>query len=90
LTELKDYRDLAADWYQDSATVFDEMIRPRIPAKTIEELQRQLDEVKNKSENLASTVNSLNDMDRELRKRYKVTPSVDSNRLQKFAKANAI
>jgi hypothetical protein len=72
LSDVHEYRDLTIDWYHDAALIFDEMIRPRAPAKTIEELQRQLDQVKNRSETLASTMSSLSAMDHDLRKRYNI------------------
>ncbi|PWU02169.1 MAG: hypothetical protein C5B53_01990 [Candidatus Melainabacteria bacterium] len=77
LSDLKEYRDLTIDWYHDAALVFDDMIRPRTPANTIEELQRQLEQVKSRSENLSSTLPNLIAMDRDLRKRYKVAHNSD-------------
>jgi hypothetical protein len=70
LKDLKEFRDLASDWYRDSADVLQDMVRPREPAKTIEELQDQLKEVKNRSENLATTVTALKEMSQSLRKQY--------------------
>lgn len=86
LTDVKQYRDLTADWYQDSAAVYADLIRPRTPAKTIEELQGQLDEVKKRSENLAATIGTLNNMDQELRKHYKVHLAVQDDALQQYVK----
>jgi hypothetical protein len=86
LPELTQYRDLTADWYRDAADVFDEMIRPRDPAKTIEELERQLNEVQNKSHTLDGTIASLKDMDRDLRHRYKVNQNDKEDALQKYVK----
>lgn len=84
LSDLREYRDLTADWYHDAACVFDEMIRPRTPAKTIEELQRQLDSVAKQSATLTTTASSLAAMDRDLRKRYKVELSGQNDELQKY------
>lgn len=82
--DLKEYRDLSADWYRDAAMVYDDLIRPREAAKTIEELKRQLDEVQSRSNSLGSTIANLNAMDAELRKQYKVHASSQDDALQQF------
>ena len=86
LSDLKQYRDLTADWYQDSAAVFDDLIRPRRPAKTIEELQGQLNDIKSRSATLANTIASLNNMDQSLRKEYKVHLAIQDDALQQYVR----
>lgn len=72
LSDVRQYRDLTIDWYHDAAQIFDELIRPRAAAKTIEELQRQLDQIKSSSATLASSMTNIGAMDQDLRKRYSV------------------
>jgi len=82
--DLKEYRDLSADWYHDAAIVYDDMIRPRTPAKTIEKLHRQLDEVKKRSQTLVSMTSSLGSMEQELKKQYKVRMVKQDNALDQY------
>jgi hypothetical protein len=84
MTDLKQFRDLTADWYHDSAGVFDDLIRPRPPAKTIEELQDQLNEIKNRSDNLSTTLVALDEMHDSLCKQYKANSPLHTDAFQKF------
>jgi hypothetical protein len=84
MSDAKDFRDLTADWYSDAAVIYDDLIRPRVPAKSIEELKRQLDEVGSRSQSLSSTIATLNAMDAELRKKYKVPGALSEDALQQF------
>jgi hypothetical protein len=69
---LKDYRDLSAGWYADVALLYEDMIRPRRPAKTIEELDGQVHEIEVRSDQLAAQKKNLSQMDISLRKTYSV------------------
>jgi hypothetical protein len=84
MSDVKEYRDLMADWYQDSAAVYNDLIRPRPPAKTIEDLQEELDAVKKRSEGLANNMANLKAMDRQVREAHKVPMSVEGDAVQKF------
>jgi len=83
---LKEYRDLTADWYSDVAGVFVEMIRPRPPAKTIEQLQESLNEFKNRQNSLVATLTNLQGMDRSLREKYRVHLSIPDDPLQQYVR----
>ncbi len=85
MSDIKEYRDLLADWFQDSAGIYIDLIRPRPPAKTIEDLQEELDSVKKRAEGLGSTMLSLKSMDREIRAAHKVPASIEDDEVQKFA-----
>jgi len=87
LADVKQYRDLTADWYHDAAIIYDDLIRPRQPAKTIEQLEGELNEVKKRSENLAATIATLNAMDQDLRKQYKVHLAIQDDALQQYVKS---
>ena len=56
MSDVKEYRDLVADWYQDAAGIYIDLIKPRTPAKTVEDLQEELDAVKKRSESLANNI----------------------------------
>lgn len=84
--DVKEYRDLMADWYQDAASVYRDLIRPRPPAHTIEDLADQLEVVKKRSESLAENITSLKAMDRSLRKQYNVNLSLQDDIIQQFVR----
>ena len=83
-TELKEYISLTSEWYADSAQVFEDLIKPRKPANTIEELQEALDEIKSRSDNLSKTKSSLMSMDLSLRKTYNVHIAKQDDALQQY------
>lgn len=83
---LKDYRDLSAGWYADVALLYEDMIRPRKPARTIEELQSQVDEIKTRSDQLAAQRKNLAQMDISLRKRFSVHLAEQTDALQQYVK----
>jgi hypothetical protein len=87
MTDVKEYRDLMADWYEDAASVYQDLIRPRPPAKTIEDLHEQLDAIKKRSEGLANNIGNLKNMDRELRQHYHVQPALQDDAVQQFARS---
>ncbi len=87
LSDIKEYRDLMADWYEDAAEVYLDLIRPRPAAKTIEDLQEQLDAVKKRSEGLANNISNLKNMDRELRQRYNIQPALQDDAIQQFVRS---
>ncbi len=86
--ELKTYRDLRADWYQDAAGIYEDLIRPCHPAKTIEELQDQLQGISKRADGLKTSGDQLNAMDVSLREQYKVHPPKEDDGLQKFISGN--
>lgn len=72
LPGVKEYRDLTADWYGDAAGVYEDLIKPRRPSKTMEELDATLDEIKTRAESLSRTNANLKNMDSSLRRTYRV------------------
>lgn len=70
--DVKEYRTLISDWYDDAALVFEDMIRPRPPANTMEELESQLNDIKQRGQSLARSNSDLGKLDKSLRKTYKV------------------
>lgn len=83
---LKEYSDLTADWYMDAAQIYEDLITKRPPAKTVEDLDEQLDEVLQRSRALKETSKSLKAMDDELRNKYRVHYRKDQDSLQRFIK----
>jgi len=86
-SDVKEYRDLMADWYQDAASVYAELIRPRPPARTIEDLQEQLDAIKKRSESLGDNIANLKAMDQSLRQHYQVHPALQDDAIQQFVRS---
>ena len=83
--EAKDYRDLMADWYNDSALVYEDMIRPRPAARTKEELNSMIQDVKDRSETLKSNSAKLAQMDSDIRLRHTVQPPKYDDALDTYA-----
>lgn len=71
-SDVKEYRTLISDWYDDAALVFEDMIRPRPPANSMEELETQLNDIKQRGQALARSNTDLANLDKSLRKTYKV------------------
>jgi hypothetical protein len=78
---LKDYKDLTADWYQDTAQVFTDYIRPRKPARTIEELEDQVKEAKSHEKGLVKTKSRIVEMEASIRSKYKVPTTAQMTKL---------
>lgn len=70
--DLKDYLEMNANWFDDTAEIYDELLKPRQPAKTQEELDEQLQEIRTKAQGLKRTKEQLRSFDTEIRKQYKV------------------
>jgi hypothetical protein len=84
---LKDYRDLSAGWYADVALLYEDMIRPRKPSKTIEELDGQVHEIDVRSSQLASQKKNLSQMDLSLRKTYSVHMPKETDALFQYVES---
>jgi hypothetical protein len=69
---IAQYRDVRSDWFDDAATIYEDMYKPRKPARTIEELTAQLDDVKSRAEQLGETKKINREMDRKLRVHYRI------------------
>jgi hypothetical protein len=85
---LKEYSELTAEWYSDAAQVYEDMVTKRPPAKTVEDLDEQLDDVVQRSRALKETAKALKAMDDELRNKYRVHYRKDQDSLQRFIKGN--
>jgi len=84
--DLKQYRDLKADWYKDTASIYEDMTRPRKPAKTVEELQAQVSDIKKRADSLQSERRELYEMDVALRKTHSVHLALQGDALQQYVK----
>jgi hypothetical protein len=82
--ELLAYRNAKADWYCDVAGVFEDLTRPRTPPKTIEELDSQTDEIKDRAIELKRVSTKLSEMDMNLRKQYGVHADKHTDALTKY------
>jgi hypothetical protein len=82
--DLDDYRTLRMEWFNDAAAVYEEMIKPRQPAQTIEELNEQLRQVKEQANSVGKTNITLLNMDRNLRRTYRVHNAKQSDALTKY------
>lgn len=81
---LKEYQMMKADFYEDMASVYDELIVPRRPAQTQEELAEQLDEVKQRSDQLKVQGTSLMASDMDLRRTFNVHTNKHDNPLWQY------
>ena len=82
--EIAQYRDVRSDWFDDAATIYEDMYRPRRPARTIEELTAQLDDVKSRAEQLGESKKINREMDRKLRVHYRIHAPIQTDALTKY------
>ncbi len=82
--DLDEYRTLRMEWFNDAAAVYEEMIKPRQPAQTIEELNEQLRQVKEQANSLGKMNISLLNSDHNLRRKYRVHNPKQSDKLTKY------
>lgn len=82
--DLDEYRTLRIEWFNDAAGVYEEMIRPRAAAQTIEELNDQLGQVREQAKSLGQTNTALLNQDRKLRRHYRVHNPKQSDQLTKY------
>jgi len=86
--DLRDYRELVADWYSDSASIYEDLIKPRRAARTMEELDDGLGGIEARAKGLAGLNKRLYAMDVDLRMKYHVHMREQSDPLQKYVKGN--
>ncbi|MGD9684027.1 MAG: hypothetical protein AB7W16_22895 [Candidatus Obscuribacterales bacterium] len=82
--DIDEFRKLMADWYDDEASVYEELIKPRPPARTREDLDEQLLAVKSRAASLKDNYKALNAMDIELRQKYRVHLNKNEDPLTKY------
>jgi hypothetical protein len=82
--EIAQYRDVRSDWFDDAATIYEDMYRPRKPARTIEELEAQLKDVESRAQQLGETKKINREMDRKLRVKYRVHAPKETDALTKY------
>ena len=80
---LRDYQRLKADFYDDTASVYEDLIRPR-RTRTQEELQQQLSEVKDKADQLKVQHQDLMACDMDLRRTFNVHTNKHDNPLWQY------
>jgi hypothetical protein len=78
------FRQSLANWYDDSASVLEEYIKPRPPAKTQEELDDQLRHLRQRSENVKLTYTHLAEMDSNLRQHLHVPTARYDDAVMKY------
>jgi hypothetical protein len=86
--DLKQYARLTADWFADSAAIYDELLKPRRAAKTQEELDAGLNGIKERATTLKEMNKTLLAMDMDLRKKYHVHTRTDTDPLQQYILGN--
>jgi hypothetical protein len=82
--DLQQFRNLNADWYTDVAGVYEDLIRPRTPPKTKEELDDQLGDITQRADSLKGLRQTLQVMDINLRKEYKVHANKETDALTRY------
>ncbi len=83
-SKVKLYRDQMAEWYGDSAQVFEDMVRPRPAARTKEELNSMINDIKSRSDGLTEKLAILQQMDQEIRRDYHVNPPKNDDALGNY------
>lgn len=69
---VKTFRDLHAEWYDDVALVYEDLIRPRPRARTKEELESTLKEIDDRAQMLKESGKELMAMDMDLRRQHRI------------------
>ncbi len=85
---IKEYQDLTASWYNDKASVYEDLIRPRNAARTMEELDAQLKEINDRAESIAQVGKDIHAMDMHLRDQYHVHQARETDKLYKYVSGN--
>lgn len=82
----KTLRDNMASWYDDTALVYEDMTRPRPPARTKEELNSMIKDVTDRSDSLKSTLEHLQQMDSNMRIHLGVNPPKYDDALNEYTR----
>jgi hypothetical protein len=82
--QVKELRDGEADFYEQEAAVFEDMIRPRPPSKTQEELQARLKDLQDRATSAKQYGETLISMDRGLRSTFGVHLDRSTDDLAKY------
>lgn len=85
MPQSKILRDNLVDWYNDSALVYEDMYKPRPPARTQEELHRMLRDITDRSEGLKNSYATIWGMDNDLRLKMAVNQPRIDNALMEYA-----
>jgi hypothetical protein len=81
---VEDYRDLKANFFEDEASVYEDLIKPRKPAETIEDLRDELQAINNRSHMLKKGGERLLSVDHDLRMQYSVHANRSTDSLWKY------
>jgi hypothetical protein len=73
-TSVAEMRNMEAQWYEDSANYLEDWIRPRKPAVTREELQRDLDQMDQRSKLLVTRQRGFQTAEIDVRNQFGVEP----------------
>jgi hypothetical protein len=84
--DIKEFKDLTAEWYEDTAQVFNNYIRPRKAATTIEDLEEEIQEQKRKENGLVKTRSSIQNMEASIKQKYAEQLSLIGNDPNSFLK----
>lgn len=86
LPELKQLRDSTSDWYSDAADIYEDLTKPRPPAKTMEELDELLDDIKSRAQTLSTQFNNIKSLDMTTRSKYGVHQAFANDALRKYVR----
>jgi hypothetical protein len=87
---LKEYQSLSADWYNDKASVYEDLVRPRAAARTMEELEAQLKEINDRAESIFQQGKELHAMDMHLRGVYNVHQARETDALWHYVSGDKL
>ena len=82
--DLVFYQRNLADYYSDSASIYDDLIKPRKPSNTIEDLKEELARIASKSESVKRNWDNLQLLDVSLRGQYRVHRRTADDAFQQY------
>lgn len=84
ISDLKEFQIEAADWYDDSAQLTEELTATKVPAKTYEELERAYKNFMTRSKNLASVAAAVTSLNTKMREQYGVHQPIYTDESAKY------
>jgi hypothetical protein len=82
--DIVEFRDLTAEWYEDASGIFTAYVTPRRSARTIEELQREVDGLKKRQVDLRNQQQYLAKMEEKVRREHGVHRDINTDALTRY------
>jgi hypothetical protein len=72
VSDIREFQSESANWYEDTARMYEDLTAPRPPAKTFEELERAHQNFMTRSKTLADLSKAITELSTKLRGKYDV------------------